>query len=174
MYDHFPTAAPFSPRLTHWLDGCLFSHPNRRKVHPKKQSLNAYVVFKDEEGVERALERSVAHTHSCTHLCTGLWKFCPGPQKRNGDPERLPHPSGPSSRWLCSKTPAHLNLLQVPGTFLNLTLLLLLSFSSTTTSAPSSWATCHSVSFVPEPKVLPGKWNWSLCACVCVCLYTCV
>ncbi|XP_044045326.1 RNA-binding protein 34 isoform X1 [Siniperca chuatsi] len=30
----------------------------QRKVHPKKQSLNAYVVFKDEEGVVRALERS--------------------------------------------------------------------------------------------------------------------
>uniref|UniRef100_A0A8D0DCK3 RNA binding motif protein 34 n=1 Tax=Sander lucioperca TaxID=283035 RepID=A0A8D0DCK3_SANLU len=29
-----------------------------RKVHPKKQSMNAYVVFKDEDGVSRALERS--------------------------------------------------------------------------------------------------------------------
>lgn len=30
----------------------------QRKVHPKKQSMNAYVVFKDEEGVARALERN--------------------------------------------------------------------------------------------------------------------
>lgn len=33
----------------------------QRKVHPKKQSMNAYVVFKEEEGVTRALERSDAH-----------------------------------------------------------------------------------------------------------------
>ncbi|KAJ8002233.1 hypothetical protein DPEC_G00177770 [Dallia pectoralis] len=30
----------------------------QRKVHPKKQSINAYVVFKDEEGAEKALERN--------------------------------------------------------------------------------------------------------------------
>ncbi|CAL8334199.1 unnamed protein product [Lota lota] len=30
----------------------------QRKVHPKKQSLNAYVVFRDEEGAGRALERN--------------------------------------------------------------------------------------------------------------------
>ncbi|CAK6969926.1 RNA-binding protein 34 [Scomber scombrus] len=30
----------------------------QRKVHPKKQSVNAYVVFKDEEGVVKALERN--------------------------------------------------------------------------------------------------------------------
>ncbi|XP_053189705.1 RNA-binding protein 34 [Scomber japonicus] len=30
----------------------------QRKVHPKKQSVNAYVVFKDEEGVMKALERN--------------------------------------------------------------------------------------------------------------------
>ncbi|XP_030580417.1 RNA-binding protein 34 isoform X2 [Archocentrus centrarchus] len=30
----------------------------KRKVHPKKQSINAYVVFKDEDGVTKALERN--------------------------------------------------------------------------------------------------------------------
>ncbi|XP_041839031.1 RNA-binding protein 34-like [Melanotaenia boesemani] len=30
----------------------------KRKVHPQKQSLNAYVVFKDEDGVRKALERN--------------------------------------------------------------------------------------------------------------------
>ncbi|TMS23621.1 RNA-binding protein 34 [Larimichthys crocea] len=30
----------------------------QRKVHPKKQSINAYVVFKDEDGVVKALERN--------------------------------------------------------------------------------------------------------------------
>ncbi|KAM4749787.1 RNA-binding protein 34 [Anableps anableps] len=30
----------------------------KRKVHPKKQSINAYVVFKNEEGVAKALERN--------------------------------------------------------------------------------------------------------------------
>ncbi|TNM85640.1 hypothetical protein fugu_007911 [Takifugu bimaculatus] len=30
----------------------------KRKIHPKKQSMNAYVVFKDEGGVTRALERN--------------------------------------------------------------------------------------------------------------------
>ncbi|XP_008314686.2 RNA-binding protein 34-like, partial [Cynoglossus semilaevis] len=30
----------------------------RRQIHPKKQSLNAYMVFKDEEGVTGALERN--------------------------------------------------------------------------------------------------------------------
>ena len=30
---------------------------SRRKVHPKKQSINAYVVFEAEEGAEKALER---------------------------------------------------------------------------------------------------------------------
>ncbi|XP_036962242.1 RNA-binding protein 34 [Acanthopagrus latus] len=30
----------------------------QRKVHPKKHSINAYVVFKDEEGVEKALLRN--------------------------------------------------------------------------------------------------------------------
>lgn len=29
----------------------------RRKSHPKKQSLNAYVVFKEEGGVTKALDR---------------------------------------------------------------------------------------------------------------------
>lgn len=33
----------------------------RRKIHPKKQSVNAYIVFKDEEGVAKALERSDTH-----------------------------------------------------------------------------------------------------------------
>uniref|UniRef100_A0A3Q0SBE1 RNA binding motif protein 34 n=1 Tax=Amphilophus citrinellus TaxID=61819 RepID=A0A3Q0SBE1_AMPCI len=31
---------------------------SQRKVHPKKQSINAYVVFKDEDGVTKALERN--------------------------------------------------------------------------------------------------------------------
>ena len=31
---------------------------HRRKIHPQMQSLNAYVVFKDEDGVTKALERS--------------------------------------------------------------------------------------------------------------------
>lgn len=36
-----------------------FCSLHRRKAHPKKQSMNAYVVFKDEGGVAKALERSV-------------------------------------------------------------------------------------------------------------------
>lgn len=31
--------------------------PLRRKVHPKKQSINAYIVFKEKEGAVNALAR---------------------------------------------------------------------------------------------------------------------
>ncbi|XP_044045327.1 RNA-binding protein 34 isoform X2 [Siniperca chuatsi] len=40
----------------------------QRKVHPKKQSLNAYVVFKDEEGVVRALERNGMEIEKDFHI----------------------------------------------------------------------------------------------------------
>lgn len=40
----------------------------QRKVHPKKQSLNAYVVFKDEEGVEGALERNGMEIQTDYHI----------------------------------------------------------------------------------------------------------
>ncbi|XP_038130527.1 RNA-binding protein 34 isoform X1 [Cyprinodon tularosa] len=40
----------------------------KRKVHPKKQSLNAYVVFKDEEAVCRALERNGVEIEEGFHI----------------------------------------------------------------------------------------------------------
>ncbi|XP_051237276.1 RNA-binding protein 34 isoform X2 [Dicentrarchus labrax] len=40
----------------------------QRKVHPKKQSMNAYVVFKDEEGVTRALERNGTEIEKDFHI----------------------------------------------------------------------------------------------------------
>ncbi|KAK5926045.1 hypothetical protein CgunFtcFv8_021649 [Champsocephalus gunnari] len=40
----------------------------QRKVHPKKQSMNAYVVFKDEEGVTKALERNGMEIEKGFHI----------------------------------------------------------------------------------------------------------
>uniref|UniRef100_A0A3Q4BSZ2 RRM domain-containing protein n=1 Tax=Mola mola TaxID=94237 RepID=A0A3Q4BSZ2_MOLML len=40
----------------------------QRKVHPKKQSMNAYVVFKDEGGVEKALERNGMEIQKDFHI----------------------------------------------------------------------------------------------------------
>ncbi|KAM3864901.1 RNA-binding protein 34 [Diretmus argenteus] len=40
----------------------------QRKVHPKKQSVNAYVVFKDEEGVAKALERNGVEIEKDFHI----------------------------------------------------------------------------------------------------------
>ncbi|KAM9363301.1 RNA-binding protein 34 [Symphorus nematophorus] len=40
----------------------------QRKVHPKKQNLNAYVVFKDEEGVVKALERNGVEIEKDFHI----------------------------------------------------------------------------------------------------------
>ncbi|KAI3353603.1 hypothetical protein L3Q82_020122 [Scortum barcoo] len=40
----------------------------QRKVHPKKQSVNAYVVFKDEEGVAKALERNGMEIEKDFHI----------------------------------------------------------------------------------------------------------
>uniref|UniRef100_A0A3P8YGP7 RRM domain-containing protein n=1 Tax=Esox lucius TaxID=8010 RepID=A0A3P8YGP7_ESOLU len=40
----------------------------QRKVHPKKQSINAYVVFKDEEGAEKALERNGMEIEKDFHI----------------------------------------------------------------------------------------------------------
>nr|XP_020516391.1 RNA-binding protein 34-like [Labrus bergylta] len=40
----------------------------QRKVHPKKQSINAYVVFKDEEGVAKALERNGMEIEKDFHI----------------------------------------------------------------------------------------------------------
>ncbi|XP_041640192.1 RNA-binding protein 34 [Cheilinus undulatus] len=40
----------------------------KRKVHPKKQSMNAYVVFKDEEGVMKALERNGMEIQKDFHI----------------------------------------------------------------------------------------------------------
>uniref|UniRef100_A0A3B3YPJ5 RRM domain-containing protein n=1 Tax=Poecilia mexicana TaxID=48701 RepID=A0A3B3YPJ5_9TELE len=40
----------------------------RRKVHPKKQSINAYVVFKNEEGVTNALERNGMEIEKGFHI----------------------------------------------------------------------------------------------------------
>uniref|UniRef100_UPI0037E9BD3D RNA-binding protein 34 isoform X2 n=1 Tax=Semicossyphus pulcher TaxID=241346 RepID=UPI0037E9BD3D len=40
----------------------------QRKVHPKKQSMNAYVVFKDEEGVTKALERNGMEIEKDFHI----------------------------------------------------------------------------------------------------------
>ncbi|XP_078128006.1 RNA-binding protein 34 [Sander vitreus] len=40
----------------------------QRKVHPKKQSMNAYVVFKDEDGVSRALERNGMEIEKDFHI----------------------------------------------------------------------------------------------------------
>ncbi|KAF1394426.1 hypothetical protein PFLUV_G00000150 [Perca fluviatilis] len=40
----------------------------QRKVHPKKQSMNAYVVFKDEDGVSRALERNGMEIEKDYHI----------------------------------------------------------------------------------------------------------
>ncbi|XP_026179694.1 RNA-binding protein 34 [Mastacembelus armatus] len=39
-----------------------------RKVHPKKQSMNAYVVFKDEDGVAKALERNGMELEKDFHI----------------------------------------------------------------------------------------------------------
>ncbi|XP_010765962.1 RNA-binding protein 34 [Notothenia coriiceps] len=40
----------------------------QRKVHPKKQSMNAYVVFKDQEGVTKALERNGMEIEKGFHI----------------------------------------------------------------------------------------------------------
>ncbi|XP_008418572.1 RNA-binding protein 34 [Poecilia reticulata] len=40
----------------------------KRKVHPKKQSINAYVVFKNEEGVTNALERNGMEIEKGFHI----------------------------------------------------------------------------------------------------------
>ncbi|XP_076585352.1 RNA-binding protein 34 [Chaetodon auriga] len=40
----------------------------QRKVHPKKQSMNAYVVFKDEDGVVNALERNGMEIEKDFHI----------------------------------------------------------------------------------------------------------
>lgn len=40
----------------------------KRKVHPKKQSINAYVVFKDEDGITRALERNGMEIEKDFHI----------------------------------------------------------------------------------------------------------
>ncbi|XP_069023835.1 RNA-binding protein 34 isoform X2 [Embiotoca jacksoni] len=40
----------------------------QRKVHPKKQSVNAYVVFKDEDGVAKALERNGVEIEKDFHI----------------------------------------------------------------------------------------------------------
>uniref|UniRef100_A0A3Q1F591 RNA binding motif protein 34 n=1 Tax=Acanthochromis polyacanthus TaxID=80966 RepID=A0A3Q1F591_9TELE len=40
----------------------------RRKVHPKKQSMNAYVVFKDEDSVAKALERNGVEIEKDFHI----------------------------------------------------------------------------------------------------------
>ncbi|XP_070683930.1 RNA-binding protein 34 [Pempheris klunzingeri] len=40
----------------------------QRKVHPKKRSINAYVVFKEEEGVSRALERNGLEIEKDFHI----------------------------------------------------------------------------------------------------------
>ncbi|XP_034722411.1 RNA-binding protein 34 [Etheostoma cragini] len=40
----------------------------QRRVHPKKQSINAYVVFKDEDGVSRALERNGMEIEKDFHI----------------------------------------------------------------------------------------------------------
>ncbi|XP_029282855.1 RNA-binding protein 34 [Cottoperca gobio] len=40
----------------------------QRKVHPKKQSMNAYVVFKDEDGVAKALERNGMEIETGFHI----------------------------------------------------------------------------------------------------------
>ncbi|XP_028269605.1 RNA-binding protein 34 [Parambassis ranga] len=40
----------------------------QRKVHPKKQSMNAYVVFKDEESVIKALERNGMEIEKDFHI----------------------------------------------------------------------------------------------------------
>ncbi|XP_042372052.1 RNA-binding protein 34, partial [Plectropomus leopardus] len=40
----------------------------QRKVHPKKQSINAYVVFKDEDGVSKALERNGLEIEKDFHI----------------------------------------------------------------------------------------------------------
>ncbi|XP_070840547.1 RNA-binding protein 34 [Chaetodon trifascialis] len=40
----------------------------QRKVHPKKQSMNAYVVFKDEDGVVNALERNGMEIEKGFHI----------------------------------------------------------------------------------------------------------
>uniref|UniRef100_A0A3Q4H328 RNA binding motif protein 34 n=1 Tax=Neolamprologus brichardi TaxID=32507 RepID=A0A3Q4H328_NEOBR len=40
----------------------------KRKVHPKKQSINAYVVFKDEDGITKALERNGMEIEKDFHI----------------------------------------------------------------------------------------------------------
>ncbi|XP_022078416.1 RNA-binding protein 34 isoform X2 [Acanthochromis polyacanthus] len=40
----------------------------KRKVHPKKQSMNAYVVFKDEDSVAKALERNGVEIEKDFHI----------------------------------------------------------------------------------------------------------
>uniref|UniRef100_A0A3P9BU65 RNA binding motif protein 34 n=1 Tax=Maylandia zebra TaxID=106582 RepID=A0A3P9BU65_9CICH len=40
----------------------------QRKVHPKKQSINAYVVFKDEDGITKALERNGMEIEKDFHI----------------------------------------------------------------------------------------------------------
>uniref|UniRef100_A0A3B4WAP6 RNA binding motif protein 34 n=1 Tax=Seriola lalandi dorsalis TaxID=1841481 RepID=A0A3B4WAP6_SERLL len=40
----------------------------KRQIHPKKQSVNAYVVFKDEEGVAKALERNGLEIEKDFHI----------------------------------------------------------------------------------------------------------
>ncbi|AWP05026.1 putative RNA-binding protein 34 [Scophthalmus maximus] len=40
----------------------------KRQIHPKKQSVNAYVVFKDEEGVAKAMERNGTEIEKDFHI----------------------------------------------------------------------------------------------------------
>ncbi|GAA6225671.1 RNA-binding protein 34 [Lates japonicus] len=40
----------------------------KRKIHPKRQNVNAYVVFKDEEGVAKALERNGMEIEKDFHI----------------------------------------------------------------------------------------------------------
>ncbi|XP_076001610.1 RNA-binding protein 34 [Genypterus blacodes] len=40
----------------------------KRQVHPKKQNINAYIVFKDEEAVSKALERNGTEIENAFHI----------------------------------------------------------------------------------------------------------
>lgn len=103
---------------------------HRRKVHPKKQSMNAYVVFKDEEGVAKALERCDPHeddpllisnikrfpqtrSHSALKHQQAFLLFVSW-QERHGDRERLSHPSGQSDWQLISESPVILTWPDAP------------------------------------------------------------
>lgn len=61
---HVPQGRSHQVRVSSSTDELLCSgfqrlrlFPCRRQIHPKKQSLNAYVVFKEEGGVTKALAR---------------------------------------------------------------------------------------------------------------------